>query len=117
MTRLQLKNVLVTAPEMDAMIDDLAALSTTVEFRDGNRYAALDPSSANLGVALAGPEDHPAPGELVLTAKTDRVGTAIAPLLDGGADLVGPIHSGGHEYRALIRTHAGLLVLVYGPEP
>jgi lactoylglutathione lyase len=113
---LQLKNVLITAEDMDVLIADFATLSADVAFRDGDRYAVLDPDSARLGVALAAPDDHPAPGQIVLSAKTDHVRTAVDELVSGGADVVTPVHRGGHEVRALVRGRSGLLLMIYGPE-
>ena len=113
---LQLKNVLITAEDMNSLIADFASLSAGVAFRDGDRYAVLDPDSAHLGVALAAPDDHPAPGQLVLSAKTDHVQAAVDELVDGGAEVVTPLHRGGHEVRALVRGRSGLLLMIYGPE-
>jgi lactoylglutathione lyase len=113
---LQLKNVLITATDMDGLVADFAALSATVAFRDGDQYAVLDRESARLGVALASPADHPAPGELVLSAKADRVQAAVDDLISGGAGIVTPVHRGGHEFRALVRGRSGLLLMIYGPE-
>ena len=112
---LQLKNVLITAAAMSSALADFASLNAGVAFRDGDDYAVLD-DSVRLGVALASPEDHPAPGELVLTAKAEHVGAAAAEMVATGAELVTPPHRGAHEFRALIRTTGGLLVLIYGAE-
>jgi hypothetical protein len=101
---LQLKNVLIETPDLDGAISDFASMSAGVAFRDADRYAVL------------APDDHPAPGELVLTAKTERVGEAVADLVGAGAEVVTPTHQGGHEVRALVRTAGGILLLVYGPQ-
>jgi lactoylglutathione lyase len=113
---LQLKNVLITAEDMDGLIADFATLSAGVAFRDGDQYAVLDSDSARLGIALAAPNDHPAPGQLVLSAKTDHVQVAVDELVRGGAEVLTPLHRGGHEVRALVRGHSGLLLMIYGPE-
>jgi hypothetical protein len=113
---LELKNLLLTAPDMDAQLAGFATLAAEPQFRDGDRYAVLDPASAQVGIALAAPEDHPAPGELVLTAKAAHVQAAADELVTAGAQLVKPLHEGGHEVRALVRLTGGLLVMIYGPE-
>ena len=113
---LELKNLLVTAPEVDAQLADFATFAAEARFRDGDRYAVLDPATAQVGITLAAPEDHPAPGELVLTAKTDHVQAAADQLVAAGAELVKPVHEGGHEVRALVKLGGGLLVMLYGPE-
>jgi lactoylglutathione lyase len=112
---LQLRSVLVTTQDMSATLADFAALSANVSFRDGDHYAVIE-GSVSLGIAIASPEDHPSAGELVLTAKAGRVGEAVEGLLAAGGDLRIPIHKGEHEFRALVQTAGGLLLMIYGPE-
>ena len=114
---MQLKNVLITAPDLDRALASFSTLSAApVAFRDGDQYAVLDPGAARLGVAFATPDDHPAPGELVLTAKAEHVEQAAAALVADGGEIVHPAYRGGHEVRALVRTAGGFLVMIYGPE-
>jgi lactoylglutathione lyase len=113
---LQLKNVLITAPALDRALVDFESFGAEVAFRDGDSYAALDPASMQLGVALAAPHDHPAPGELVFTGKAAHVAAAADALVAAGAELITAPQQGGHEVRALIRTVGGLLIMIYGPE-
>jgi lactoylglutathione lyase len=111
-----LRNVLITADDVDALIADFAMFGIGVKFRDGDRYAVLDAGAGGIGIAVAAPEDHPAPGSLVLTAKTERVGEAAEALQADGASIVRPVYRGGHEVRALVRTRGGVNVLLYGAE-
>lgn len=113
---LELKNVLITADDLSPMVADFGFLGADVVFRDGDNYAVLDPTTTRLGVALAAPHDHPAPGQLVLTAKATHVGAAAAELIAAGAELVTPPYQGAHEVRALVRTGGGLLLMIYGRE-
>ena len=113
---LELKNVLITAEDMGATLADFGTLEADVAFRDGDNYAVLDPGKTRLGIALAAPHDHPAPGELVLTAKSAHVRAAVDELVSAGAELVTAPQQGAHEIRALVRTRGGLLLMIYGPE-
>jgi hypothetical protein len=113
---LQLKNVLLTTNDMDVTLADFSTFNAFAAFRDGDTYALLDPSTAQLGVAIASPQDHPAPGELVITAKAQRVKAAADDLVAAGAELLTAPLQGGHEFRALVRTGGGLLLMIYGPE-
>ena len=113
---LELKNVLITAEDMGATLADFETLGADVAFRDGDSYAVLDPGQTCLGIAMAAPHDHPAPGELVLTAKAAHVRAAAEELVSSGAEMVSAPQQGTHEIRALVRTPGGLLLMIYGPQ-
>lgn len=101
---------------MTGALADIAALSGQVSFQDGLRYAVIDPASMTLGVTLAAPDDHPAPGQVVLSAKADHVKEAVDELTTAGAEVLHGPEQGPHEVRSLVRLAGGLLLSVYGPE-
>ncbi|MFP1682292.1 VOC family protein [Alloalcanivorax sp. C16-1] len=114
MSSFTLRDVVITAHDMESLIADAGAFSARIAFRDGDRYAAVDRSDLSLGVTFAAPEDHPAPGEMVLTAKAESVEAAVAELVASGAEVIREPCQGAHEVRALVRTAGGLLITVYG---
>jgi predicted enzyme related to lactoylglutathione lyase len=90
------------------------ALGLPLKFQDGDHYAALDGGAITVG--LATDADHPAPGSVALSSKTDDVASAVDALVASGARVEMPATDGGHEVRALLRDAAGTAIVVYGPK-
>jgi hypothetical protein len=113
---LNLRNVLISTDDLSSALADFALLGISPAFRDGDDYAVLDLGGGQLGIALAAPHDHPAPGQPVLTVKAEHVRVAADELVSKGAVLVTPPYRGAHETRALLRTSGGVLLMIYGPQ-
>lgn len=110
-----LRGVLVSTEDLDATLSFYTdTLGFSLSFRDGDRYAALKAGDTNL--ALAVPDEHPSPGNTVLTLKVEHVQAAMKELEIKGAEVLAAPACGDHEVRALIRAPGGALLSIYGPK-
>lgn len=115
MTQLELRTLVLSVENIDESLPFYEqTMGMPLKFRDGDHYAALDGDGVTL--ALATESDHPAPGEVALSFRTDNVPAASQELIEGGARLETPPTEAGHEMRAVLRDTAGNAVVVYGPK-
>jgi predicted enzyme related to lactoylglutathione lyase len=104
-------------------VDDVAAatdhyteeLGLRVRFIDGDRWAALELNG--LALALAGPAEQPAGGQIALGVKVTDIDAALARFSREGGAIVTPPYEGDHERRACVRDRFGTLLALYEPLP
>ena len=90
------------------------ALGLELQFRDGDRFAALRAGSTT--IALAAGEERLDDCTLV-SYKVEDVDAAIDDFIAAGAELVRAAEDGPHERRAVLRDPAGNPFVVYGSVP
>ncbi len=104
-------------------VDDVASatdhytqeLGLSVRFIDGDRWAALELNG--LALALAGPDEQPARGEIALGVKVTDLAAALARCSREGGAILTPPYEGDHERRACVRDRFGTLLALYEPLP
>lgn len=89
------------------------ALGLELRFQDGARWAAL--ALGELTLALAGPGEHPAGGEVALGVKVKDLDAALDAITADGGTVLAPPREGTHERRASCRDRFGTLLALYEP--
>lgn len=84
---------------------------STLKFRDGDHFAALDGGSVTLALATA--IDHPLPGQVVVGIKTDDVDGAARAIEENGGGIVKGPYNDAHERRAVVYDNKGNGLVFY----
>ncbi|MDF0532336.1 VOC family protein [Tsukamurella sp. 8F] len=113
MSDYQVRQIVLSAEDLDEAIAFYEGLGFALKFRDGAHYAALDGGSITL--ALATSIDHPIPGKPVVGIKTDDVDAAAKVIEESGGAIVKPPYDDAHERRAVVYDSQGNGLVFYKP--
>lgn len=111
----QLRTVMMNVKDMDKacrFYGDTMGLS--LQFRDGDRWAAFDAGGVTLG--LAGQSERAAE-KIALNFKVADVEQAVDHIVASGGRLESAVVTGAHERRASVRDADGHLIILYSPLP
>jgi predicted enzyme related to lactoylglutathione lyase len=110
----RLRQIILPVGDLGAAIDHYTStLGLSVQFRDGERWAALD--LGGMSLCLAGPGEQPAGAEVALGVKVAELDAAIVRLSRQGGTVVSGAYDGPHERRATIRDRFGTVLALYEP--
>ena len=90
------------------------ALGLSLEFRDGDRFCALDADGVTIALA-AGGEKSSTGGAVTVAYEVEDVSSAAEQLVAAGAGVVRVAEEGPHEVRAILRDTAGNDFVIYSP--
>lgn len=107
----RLGHVIVPSSDLDALTSFYVdRLGLDLQFRDGERYAAVTDGTVTLGLAAAG--EQPVPGRVVVSVEVAGLDAVLAAWTADGLE-VGTSIDGPHERRAVVRDPSGNAVVVY----
>ena len=108
-----LRQIVLAVDDVDAAVRHYCGeLGLSLQFQDGNRWAAL--KLGDLTLALAGPGEQPA-NETALGIKVTDLEAAVGALRSAGGKVLDAPRAGEHERRATCRDRFGTVVALYEP--
>ena len=107
-----LRQIILPVDDVDAAVAHYrSALGLALRFQDGDRWAVLE--LGDLALALAGPGQHPAGGEVALGVKVANLDDALEGFVSAGAIVLDDPRKGPHERRATFRDRFGTVTTLY----
>ena len=112
MTLGTLRQIIVPVDDVEAAIVHYRdALGLSLRFQDGARYAAF--ALGELTLALAGPDEQPAGGDIALAVKVTDIEAATGAVAGAGGTVLDGPRAGTHERRATCRDRFGIALALY----
>ncbi|MBX3067915.1 MAG: VOC family protein [Microbacteriaceae bacterium] len=108
--------IVLSTENLDESIDFYTkTFGFPLKFRDGNHFAQLDGGA--ITIALATEIDHPNPGNVALSIKTDDVDAAAKQVDENGGGILRAAYNDAHERRAVVFDNMGNTIVFYKPNP
>ena len=111
-----LRQIIIPVDDVGAAVEHYrSTLGLELRFQDAERWAVLE--LGDLALALAGPGEQPAAGDLALGVKVTDLDEALNAYVQDGATVLDEPHAGAHERRATCRDRFGTVTALYEPLP